>query len=143
VPALFVDWLRDFSQPLRTDIMTLLANRHALAIAAMTLLTAPLAASADDAATMDACIQTFVAASLPKGQPVRILTSGPTPRALGAPGREYKIVLTATGTSTGKQLAKATCTVDRNRAVMAMNGKLVRVRTADAVVPAAEQSAAR
>jgi hypothetical protein len=137
---LFVDWLRDFSQPLRIDIMTVLINRLAHAIAAITLLTAPLAASADDAATMDACIQTFVAASLPKDQPVRIFKSGPTPRALG---REYKIVLTATGTSSGKQLAKATCTVDRDRAVMAMNGKLIRVRTADAAVPAAEQSAAR
>jgi hypothetical protein len=140
VRALFVDWLRDFSQPLRIDIMTLLINRLAPAIAAMTLVTAPLTASADDAATMDACIQTFVAASLPKDQPVRILTSGPTPRALG---RDYKIILTATGTTSGKQLAKATCTVDRGRAVMAMNGKLVRVRTADAAVPAAEQSAAR
>ena len=120
--------------------MTLLINRLAQTIAAMTLMTAPLAASADDAATMDACIQTFVAASLPKNQPVRILTSGPAPRALGG---EYKIVLTATGTSTGKQLAKATCTVERGRAVMAMNGKLIRVRTADAAVPAAEQSVAR
>ncbi len=52
--------------------MTVLINRLAHAIAAITLLTAPLAASADDAATMDACIQTFVAASLPKDQPVRI-----------------------------------------------------------------------
>jgi hypothetical protein len=143
VRAPFVHWLRDFSQPPRTDIMTLLSNRLAHAVAAMTLLTAPLAASADDAATMDACIQTFVASSLPKDQPVRILKSGPTPRALGAPGREYKIVLTATGTSTGKQLAKATCTVDRNRAVMAMNGKRIKVRTADTEVRAAEQSAAR
>lgn len=118
--------------------MTLLINRLAHAIAAITLLAAPLGARADDAATMDACIQTFVAASLPKDQPLRILKSGPAPRALG---REYKILLTATGTTTGKQLAKATCTVDHDRAVMAMNGKLIKVRPAD--VGAVEQSAAR
>jgi hypothetical protein len=120
--------------------MTLLINRLAPAIAALLLLATPLGARADDEATMDACIQTFVAAGLSKDQPIRILKSGPTPRALG---RDYKIILTATGTSSGKQLAKATCSVDRGRAVMAMNGKLVRVRTAGAAVPAAEQSAAR
>jgi hypothetical protein len=118
--------------------MTLLINRLAPAIAALTLLAAPLGARARDDATMDACIQTFVAASLSKDQPVRIVKSGPAPRTLGP---EYKIVLTATGTSSGKQLAKATCTVDRNRAVMAMNGKLISIRSADAVP--VEQSAAR
>jgi len=119
--------------------MTLLSNRLAPAIAALALFAAP-GARADDEATMDACIQAFVAAGLSKDQPIRILKSGPTPRTLGP---AYKIVLTATGTNSGKQLAKATCTVERDRAVMAMNGKLVKVRTADAVVTAAEQSAAR
>ena len=117
--------------------MTVLINRLAPAIAALMLLAAPLGAHADDEATMDACIQTFVAASLAKDQPIRVLKSGPVPRALG---RQYKIVLTATGTNSGKQLAKATCTVDRDRTVMAMNGKLIRIRPAATGV---EQSAAR
>ena len=117
--------------------MTLLINRLVPAIAALTLLAVPLGALADGEATMDACIQTFVAASLAKGQPIRILESGPAPRSLG---RGYRIVLTATGTNSGKQLAKATCTVDRDRAVIAMNGKLIKVRSSEAGV---EQSAAR
>ena len=149
---MFVDWHCAFSQPPRTDIMILLIDRSANSfpagrvlpvIAALALLTASLAARADDDATMDACIEAFVAASLPKDQPIRVVRSGPPPRALGAPGRKYRIVLTATGTSSGRQFAKATCTVERDRAVMAMNGKLVMIRSADAVVGTAEKAAAR
>jgi hypothetical protein len=119
------------------------AGRALHVIVATALLTASLAARAADDARMDACIEAFVAASLPKDQPIRVLKSGPSPRALGAPSRGYQIVLTATGTSTGKRFARATCTVGRDGAVMAMNGKLIRIRTADAVVSAAEKAAAR
>ena len=117
------------------------AGRALPVVAAITLLLASLSAHANDDAAMDACIRTFVAATLPKEQPIRVEKSGPPPRALGAPSREYRIVLTARGTDTGKQIAKATCTVDHDRAVMAMNGKLTRIRTGDAVVRTAETAA--
>jgi hypothetical protein len=100
------------------------ASRPILALTTLALLACPLAARADAAEqAMDACVQAFVAASLPKGQPVVVdkenLASGP----LDTQSRKYRVVLTATGTTSGRQIAKGTCVANHRGEVIALNGK--------------------
>ncbi|HKU15504.1 MAG TPA: hypothetical protein VJQ52_13990 [Steroidobacteraceae bacterium] len=100
------------------------AARRILATTTLVLLASPLAARADAAEqAMDACIQAFVAANLPKGQPVVVdkqdLASGP----LDAQTRTYKVVLIATGSASGRQIAKSTCLANRRGEVIALNGR--------------------
>ena len=100
------------------------ASRRILAMTTFALLASPLAARADAAEqAMDACVQAFVAASLPKGQRVVVdkdnLASGP----LDAQSRRYKVVLIATGTTSGRQIAKSTCVANDRGEVIALNGK--------------------
>jgi hypothetical protein len=85
-----------------------------LAVATLALLGSPLVSRADAVEhAMDACVQAFVAASLPKGQRVVVdkqdIASGP----LDAHSRAYRLVLTATGTTSGRQIAKSTCIANR------------------------------
>jgi hypothetical protein len=100
-------------------------NRQTLlVIAALALLGSPLVSRADAAEqAMDACVQAFVAASLPKGQRVvvdkRNIASGP----LDAHTRTYRVVLTAIGTTSGRQIAKSTCIANRDGEVIALNGR--------------------
>ena len=99
-------------------------NRSIPAIATLALLGSPLASRADaDAQAMDACVQAFVAATLPKGQPVVIdkenLASGP----LDMQTRTYRIVLIATGKTSGRQVAKSVCIANRAGEVIALNGR--------------------
>jgi hypothetical protein len=100
------------------------ASRSALAVATLSLLGSPLASRADgvEQAT-DACVQAFVAASLPKGQPVVVdktrFASGP----LDAQSRTYRIVLKATGATSGRQLAQGVCVANREGEVIALNGR--------------------
>ena len=72
---------------------------------------------------MDACVHAFVAANLPKGQRVVVdkqnIASGP----LDAHSRTYRVVLTATGTTSGRQIAKSTCVANRSGEVIALNGR--------------------
>ena len=95
-----------------------------LAVATLALLGSPLDSRADAAEqAMDACVQAFVAANLPKGQPVVVdkqnIASGP----LDAHSRTYRVVLIATGTTSGRQLAKSTCVANRSGEVIALNGR--------------------
>jgi hypothetical protein len=72
---------------------------------------------------MDACVQAFVAASLPKEQRVVVdkskIASGP----LDVQSRTFRIVLKATGTTSGRELAKGICVANRDGQVIALNGR--------------------
>lgn len=99
-------------------------NRPILAVATLALLGSPLASRADAAGqAMDACVQAFVAASLAKEQPVVVdkqnLVSGP----LDAQSRTYKIVLIATGKTSGRQIAKSVCIASRAGEVIALSSR--------------------
>ena len=94
-------------------------------IAAVTFaLAAPFAAQAHDYdAAMDSCINAFVAATLPKQQPVRIRKEDTVNSPLGVHSQAYKILVSAKGVESGKYLARGTCIVDRSGAVISLNGK--------------------
>lgn len=114
-----------------------------LAIAALALLGSPVAARADASdQAVDACVQAFVAAHLPQGQRVvfdkQDIVSGP----LDIRSRKYRIVLTATGATSGRQIAKSTCVVDRDRQTITLNGRRV-PQGMHAVIAANETTAAR
>ena len=99
-------------------------NRPILAVASLALLACPLASRADAVSqAMDACVQAFVAAHLPKEQPVVVdkdtLAFGP----LDAQSRTYRIVLIATGKTSGRQIARSTCVANRAGEVIALNGR--------------------
>jgi hypothetical protein len=99
-------------------------NRSILAVATLALFGCPLASRADAPAhAIDACVQAFVAANLPKEQPVVVdkenLASGP----LDAQTRTYRIVLIATGKTSGRQIAKSVCVANRAGEVIALNGR--------------------
>lgn len=96
-----------------------------LSIAAATmLLAAPFTSQAgtDDAA-MDACINAFVAANLPKEQPVTVRKEEVAASPISIHARAYKIIVSATGVESGKRLARGTCLVNRAGQVVALNGK--------------------
>src|SRR5687768_12044924 len=90
---------------------------------AMILLAAPFGVRADDSAVMDACVKAFIAETLSKEQPIRIVTFDARERSPDARRGSYKILLTATGSTSGKQLAKGSCTVERDRAAIWISGK--------------------
>jgi hypothetical protein len=93
-------------------------------IAALALLGSPLTSHADASdQAMDACVQAFVAANLPAGQRVVVDKSNMASGPLDAHKRTYRVVLIATGSTSGKQLAKSTCVAKRNGEVIALNGK--------------------
>ena len=82
---------------------------------------------------MDTCVQAFVAKSLPKEQPVVVDKRHSANQALDSRSRTYRIILTATGRTSGRQLAKGTCVVDRTGAIIALDG----MRAQQSVVTAA------
>lgn len=96
-----------------------------LSIATATVaLAAPFATQAHNYdAAMDSCINAFVAASLPKEQPVKVRKEDGINSPLSVHSRAYKIVVTAKGVESGKYVARGTCIVDRSGAVVALNGK--------------------
>jgi len=103
-----------------------------LSIAAATvLLAAPFTsqATSDDAA-MDACINAFVAANLPKEQPVTVRKEEVAASPISVHARAYKIVVSATGVESGKRLARGTCLVNRHGEVVALNGKALVTKVA-------------
>jgi hypothetical protein len=117
--------------------------RPMLTVAALALLGAPLAGRADASdQAVDACVQAFVAAHLPQGQRVvfdkQDIVSGP----LDIRSRKYKIVLTATGSTSGRQIAKSTCIVDRDHQTITLNGRRVPQGT-HAAIATNETTAAR
>ena len=100
------------------------ASLPVLAVATLALLGSPLVSRADavEQAT-DACVQAFVAASLPKGQRVVVDKTKFVSGRLDAQSRTYRIVLKATGSTSGRQLAKGVCVANRDGEVIALNGR--------------------
>jgi hypothetical protein len=91
--------------------------------ASVALLALPVASRADADAAMDACVQAFVSANLPKDQPVSVRKIDTIDGPLAVQDRAYRIVLTATGKTSGKKLARATCIVARDGQIVALNGR--------------------
>jgi hypothetical protein len=99
-------------------------NRSVVAIATLALLGCPLASRADaEAQAMDACVQAFVAANLPKEQPVVVDKQNFATGPLDMQTRTYRIVLIATGKTSGRQIAKSICIANREGAVIALDGR--------------------
>jgi hypothetical protein len=74
-------------------------------------------------AAMDACINAFVSSSLEKERPYTVQKTESAASPLDLQARAYRIALTATGKTSGKKVAKATCVVDRSGVVLSLNGK--------------------
>jgi hypothetical protein len=109
------------------------ASRATLAVATLALLGSPLTGRADAVEqAMDACVQAFVAASLPKEQRVVVDKLNSASGPMDAQSRTFRIVLKATGTTSGREIAKGVCVTNRNGEVLALNGKRPR-RLAQAV----------
>jgi hypothetical protein len=96
-----------------------------LSIAAATvMMAAPFASqAANHDVAMDSCIKAFVAANLPKEQPVTVRKDDGVQSPISVHARAYKILVSAKGVESGKYLARGTCIVDRKGSVIAMNGK--------------------
>ncbi len=92
--------------------------------AATVLMAAPFASQAHNYdQAMDSCINAFVAANLPKEQPVTVRKEEIAASPISIHARSYKIIVSAKGVESGKYLARGTCIVDRTGAVIALNGK--------------------
>jgi hypothetical protein len=100
-------------------------NRHIVAVATtFALLASPLASRADaQSQAMDACVQAFVAANLPKEQPVIVDKENSATGPLDAQTRTYRIVLIATGKTSGRQIARNVCIANRAGEVIALDGR--------------------
>jgi len=115
------------------------ASRATLAVATLALLGSPLAGRADAVEkAMDACVQAFVAASLPKEQRVVVDKTSAAIGPMDAQSRTYRIVMKATGTTSGREIAKSVCVTNRNGKVIALNGR----RTPQLAVAVANNEAA-
>lgn len=100
------------------------ASRLTLAVTTLSLLGTPLVSSADGIEqALDACVQAFVAANLPKEQPVVVNKSHIASQPGDAQSRTFRIVLKATGSTSGRQLAKGVCVANRDGEVIALNGR--------------------
>jgi hypothetical protein len=69
---------------------------------------------------IDTCVKAFVAQSLPKEQPIVVEKRSSKNQALDSRTRTYRISLTATGRSSGREFAKGTCVVDRKGEIIAL-----------------------
>jgi len=103
-------------------------TRKSLLVALLPVFAAPLAAQADvvgahSDAAMDACINAFVSTSIEKERPYTVHKNESAASPLDQHARAYRIALTATGKTSGKKVAKATCVVDRSGVVLSLNGK--------------------
>jgi hypothetical protein len=117
-------------------------NRPILAVATLALLGCPLASRADAVEqAMNACVQAFVAANLPKEQPVVVDKENFAAGPLDAQSRTYRIVMIATGRTSGRQIAKSVCIANRAGEVIALNGRRPSQQVAQAAV--ATSAAAR
>lgn len=100
------------------------ASRATLAVATLALLGSPLVSRADAVEqAMDACVQAFVAASLPKEQRVVVDKLNSAIGPMDVQSRTYRIVLKATGSTSGREIAKGVCVTNRNGEVIALNGR--------------------
>jgi hypothetical protein len=93
--------------------------------ASLPLFAAPMLSHASDAAAVNACVNAFVSANLPKEQKFSVKTVEANKSPIDVYGRAQRISLVAIGVSSGKRLANATCIVARDGTVIALNGKSV------------------
>ncbi len=103
---------------------TISRTRTLMISALLPLIAAPSLSHAADAASdasMQACVEAFVSSSFEKDRRYSVVTSDVGDFDMQA--SSYRIALTAKGKDSGKQLAKATCVVDRNGVSLTMNGK--------------------
>lgn len=116
--------------------------RRVLIAITLGVLASPLAsnASSHDQA-MHACVQAFIAARLPKDQPVVVDMQGGANRSLSSHS-SYTIVVMATGKTSGRQIAKGTCVVSRAGELISFDGRRF-ARSANRAVAANEVTAAR
>lgn len=108
--------------------------RKLILISASLPLLAPAVGAANEAAAFDACVDAFVSANLPKEQKVHLKKLDTTRSPVSIHGRAYKISLSAKGVESGKQLATATCVVERDGTVIALNGKAIAPGLSDSKV---------
>lgn len=98
-----------------------LFHPHTLPVAALAvLLNAPTASQADPA--VDACVDAFVSSTLPESQPVKVRKINATRDSRYSHGTTRQVQLVARVSRTGARIAEATCTVDGNGRVVALNG---------------------
>jgi hypothetical protein len=113
---------------MNTPVTTTRMTPSILSIAAtLALAASPLTSRADarSEAAMNTCIDLFVAANLPKEQPIVIRREESEPSPAAGHRRAERITLTARGSTSGRQIARATCIVDRYGQVVALNGRSV------------------
>ena len=91
--------------------------------ATMSMLALPAASRADADAALDACLKAFADANVPKEHPVRLQKVQTVDSPLNPHAAPYRIILTATGATSGKKIASGTCTVDRKGEIIAMTGR--------------------
>ena len=101
-------------------------------IAAPSLSHAATSPAAD--ASLDACVKAFVSANIDKDRHYSLVTSDAS--SFDPSAARHVVTLKATGKSSGKQLAKATCVVDRNGITLTMNGKSSVIANESAVLSA-------
>ncbi|HEY5808835.1 MAG TPA: hypothetical protein VIT67_12750 [Povalibacter sp.] len=85
-------------------------------------------------ASLDACVKAFVSANIEKDRHYSLVTSDAS--SFDPDAAKHVVTLKATGKSSGKQLAKATCVVDRNGITLTMNGKSSVIANESAVLSA-------
>ena len=93
--------------------------RRMLFATTLGVLVSPLASRAgglDQA--MDACVQAFIARTLPKEQPIVIEKRSSKHQGPDSRTRTYRIALTATGRTSGRHIAQGTCVVDRTGEIL-------------------------
>ena len=88
------------------------------------VLALPLASHAGglDKAT-DACVRAFVAKSLPKEQPIVIEKRTSKNQAVDSRTGTYRIALTATGRTSGREYSQGLCVVNRKGEIIAVNSQ--------------------
>jgi hypothetical protein len=99
------------------------ARKLILVAASVPLFAAPAVSFANEAAAMDACVNAFVSANLPKEQKIHSKILDQTHSPLDIHARYYKIVLSAKGVESGKQVATGTCIVKQDGTLVSVNGK--------------------
>jgi hypothetical protein len=102
--------------------MNAVTRTRTLVISAL-LLAAPVLSHASQDTAMNACVKAFVSTNLEKERPFTVRTQDSVETPVDRYASAYRISLTATGKHSRKQVAKATCLVDRNGVVLALNGK--------------------
>lgn len=81
----------------------------------------PALSFADDAATMNACVKAFLSTYLPQASKVRVQIDAPATSRMAPRSRTHEIALTARGMQSGREIAKATCVVDADGSITALN----------------------